>query len=107
MRRHGFPVSIQEAEELLKKFGRCYPTRFGLTPKGLKECERIRAGIRRARGKQTVTSFEIRLMVYDDDKSNYIKPRLQKMPYQNAAAKLSKWHRENKWKTKTSLSSGQ
>src|ERR1700691_3681774 len=41
-RQLGMKVSLSEARQLLRKHGCCYPTRFGLTPKGLRECERIR-----------------------------------------------------------------
>lgn len=95
MRRHDQPISIAEAEQLLKKFGRCYPTAFGLTAKGKKECERIRSALRR-RGAKKISMFEIRLMVYDDDRSNFIKPERQKSPYQNAASKLRKWHHQQR-----------
>lgn len=95
MNRRGMGISIKEAQGLLRRFGPCYPTRFGLTPKGLKECERIRAALRR-RGAKRISPFEIRLMVYEDAKSNYIKPRLQKRPYQNAAEKLRKWQRDRR-----------
>ena len=95
MRKRGCPISIAEAETLLKRFGPCYPLKAGLSPKGLRECERIRSALRRQK-KKRISTFEIRLMVYDDDKSNYIKPKRQKMPYQHAANTLRKWHQEKK-----------
>lgn len=95
MRRHGQPISIAEAECLLQKFGRCYPTAFGLSAKGKRECERIRSALRR-QGVKKINMFEIRLMVYDDDRSNFIKPERQKSPYKNAASKLRKWHQRSK-----------
>ncbi len=95
MRRRGHPIGIAEAEELLKRFGPCYPSKLGLSKKGLRECERIRSALRRQK-KARISMFEIRLMVYDDDKSNYIKPERQKKPYQHSANHLRKWHQEKK-----------
>jgi hypothetical protein len=90
LRRHGMKVGIFEAQQLLKKFGPCYPMRPGLTPEGFKECERLRSVYRRL-GKPYNT-FEIRLMVYED--GFFIKPSRQKTPYRTAAANLRKWHKE-------------
>lgn len=95
MRKRGYPTSIAEAEALLKRFGPCYPTKAGLSKRGLRECERIRSALRRQK-KKRISTFEIRLMVYDDDKSNYIKPRRQKKPYQHSANTLRKYHQEKK-----------
>ncbi len=93
LRRHGIKVSLKEAKELLKEFGRCYPTRFGLTSAGLRECERIRSALRSRPKHRRPSSFEIRIMVYQDSPRGthgrfFIKPSLQPMPYQNAAEKL-------------------
>ncbi len=92
LRRHGIKVGILEAQRLLKKFGPCYPQRPGLTPSGLKECERLRAMYRRS--KRPYSAFEIRLMVYDD--GLFVKPDSQKIPYQAAASNLRKWHKKLK-----------
>lgn len=93
-RRLGTKVSLAEARKLLLKFGPCYPTSFGLTPPGLRECERIRSRLRAAGAKPN--NAEIRLMVYADAKKYFIKPRFQKRPYQSAAEKLREWHRNRK-----------
>jgi hypothetical protein len=99
MRRRGMPVSIVEAQQLLKQFGRCYPSRFGLTTKGLKECERIRARLRmRAKnntfaGRKIQSSFEIRLMVYEqslEDPGLLIPPAEQPVPYQAASRTMTR-----------------
>jgi hypothetical protein len=88
LKSRGIEVSVAEAEELLKQYGRCYPTRFGLTPEGLKECERIRSRMRQ-RGGKVLSSVEIRIMVYED--GHYITPSRQPKPYQKAAARLREW----------------
>lgn len=88
MGRHGLSISLAEAKELLDQYGRCYPTRFGLTPQGLQECERIRGAMRR-RGSKRLTALQIRIMVYED--GNYVKPGVQVVPYQNAAERLRRW----------------
>lgn len=93
-RQLGMHVTVTEAEELLKQYGPCYPSRFGLTPKGLRECERIRSSQRRMKKPVRMTNVEIRVMVYADDKRFFIQPRLQKIPYQAAAARLRKWQAE-------------
>ena len=89
-RRLGMSLPLEEARKLLRRFGPCYPTRFGLTAKGLKEAERIRGRLRANR--QHVPAVEIRMMVYEDQKSFFVKPRLQVMPYQSAARQLRAWH---------------
>jgi hypothetical protein len=86
----GMHITIDEARALLRKYGRCYPTRFGLTPKGLKECERIRSGMRRIKRKMSL--LEIRIMVYED--GYYIKPKNQPIIYKSASERLHHWHRE-------------
>lgn len=101
LRGRGLHIPIAEADDLLKRFGPCYPTRLGLTPAGLRECERIRARLRRIGS--PLEAFEIRMMVYEDgeNKDNvvaeaksdyYIKPAEQKAPYQDAAEHLRQWH---------------
>lgn len=91
-RRLGMKVSIAECREFVKKFGCCYPTQFGLTPDGIKECERIRSRMRAAGRK--VSLIEIRMMVYED--GYYIKPSRQRMPYQCASERLRRWHEARK-----------
>jgi hypothetical protein len=80
-------VSINEAKNLCRKYGPCYPSRFGLTPKGLLECERIRS--RSRRGKKPLKSIEIRMMVYED--GFHKSPSRQRAPYQAAAERLRQW----------------
>ena len=105
-------VSLAEARGLLRKYGRCYPTRFGLTATGIRECERIRSRFRSARrsGKKVTIPrpVEIRMMVYADGRDkpapiecasapNYvIEPRLQRAPYQCASRRLRAWHAEQR-----------
>lgn len=101
MRRKGFPVSLEEAKALLKEFGPCYPTRYGLTPSGLRECERIRSRLRNRKNK--FKPIEIRMMVYAEGPGMYITPSRQKRPYQSAANTLRRWQqsqREKKAKEK-------
>jgi hypothetical protein len=95
LRRKGMQVSLQEAGELLKQFGRCYPTRYGLTAEGLRACERIRSAMRR-RGSKRLLPVQIRMMVYED--GYYIKPSRQRPPYQSSAENLRRWQREQKAK---------
>lgn len=98
MRRHGMPVNIAEAHELLKQYGRCYPSRSGLTKKGLKECERIRSRLRANNKKSTFNrripgSFEIRLMVYEqslEDPGLVIPPTEQPVPYAAASRNFTR-----------------
>lgn len=89
-RRLGICVSITEARRLAKKYGPCYPTRFGLTPAGLRECERIRSRMRAA-GK-SYRLIEIRMMVYED--GHYMKPSRQPIPFRRAAEQLRRWHEQ-------------
>lgn len=111
-RQAGMRVSLAEAKRLLRKYGRCYPTRAGLTPRGLRECERIRSRFRSAqRSGKTVKiprPIDIRMMVYADGREPadpaeaaapdafVIEPRLQAMPYRSASKQLSDWHRRKK-----------
>ena len=98
MRRHGMPVSIEEAHELLRQFGRCYPSRIGLTAKGLRECERIRARLRTNNKKSKFnrripSSFEIRLMVYEqslEEPGLVIPPVEQPVPFQQASKNMTR-----------------
>lgn len=90
LRHRGITVSITEAEEMLDKYGRCYPTRHGLSKEGLREQERIRSAMRRQGRK--MTNFEIRLMIYEDGietPSLLIKPERQPTPYK-ANARIMK-----------------
>lgn len=91
-RQLGMTLPIAEARELARQFGPCYPTRFGLTPGGLHECERIRSRLRRAR--QAIRPIEIRMMVYAD--GHYIKPNRQKTPYRIVAERMRRWHAERR-----------
>lgn len=103
MSRKGMNVSIEEAKELLKKYGRCYPTLYGLTDKGRKECERIRARLRK-RARRVPPSFMIRLMVYEDDDGEYkfvLRPELQPQPYQIAAQRLKNYHERRREELRT------
>lgn len=90
--RRGISVTMGEAHELLATYGRCYPTRYGLTPEGLRECERIRSSQRRRGAKRKLTALEIRLMVYED--GLFIKPSRQPVPYKAAARNMSRWQRQ-------------
>lgn len=92
--RRGIKVSFDEAKALYKQYGRCYPTRFGLTPGGLRECERIRSGQRRLPADKRFSSLEIRMMVYED--GFYIKPRRQPVPYKIAAERLRRYQAQRR-----------
>jgi hypothetical protein len=94
LRRKGIRVSLKEAEELFKKFGRCYPTRAGLTAKGLRECERIRSTLRRGERKLRLRPIDIRIMVYED--GLFIKPSRQPFPFQKSAEKLREWQAQRR-----------
>lgn len=91
-RRLGRKCSLAEAQELLLKYGRCYPTKHGLTPKGLRECERICSAMRRTG--QHMKPVEIRMMVYED--GYFTIPGRQPLPYQKAAKRLRRWHADRK-----------
>jgi hypothetical protein len=86
LKTRGVITTLQEAETLLKRFGNCYPTRFGLTKEGLRECERIRS-LSRKPGAKRLTPIEIRISVYE--KGMFIKPCDQPRAYQKAAQRLS------------------
>lgn len=87
LRSRSIKVTFREAKQLLQQYGPCYPTRFGLTPEGLKECERIRSR-KRLHG-DPVSTIEIRMMVYED--GSFITPERQKRPFQKAAERLRNW----------------
>lgn len=91
-RQAGMSVSLAEAKKLVAHYGMCYPTRFGLTKRGLRECERIRSSMRRL-GKH-LRPVEIRMMVYAD--GHFKQPRTQTQPYARASAQLRRWHRQQK-----------
>lgn len=91
-RRLGMSISIEEARKLANKFGCCYPTRFGLTLGGLRECERIRSRMRICGLKPN--PVEIRMMVYED--GHFQKPSRQRMPYQRSAEQLRNWHEQRR-----------
>jgi len=82
-------LSLKECKELLERFGRCYPSRYGLTDKGLKECARIRSRLRKPGAKQRFSSLQIRMMVYED--GYYISPSRQPHPYESAAENMRNW----------------
>jgi len=96
LNRHGMSVSLAEAKILFAQFGRCYPSRFGLTPDGLRECERIRSAFRRGKHKLRFSALDIRIMVYED--GLFIKPHLQPVPYRIASARLRQWHQQQREK---------
>ena len=91
LNRHGHRVTLKEAEALFERFGCCYPTRFGLTPTGLRECERIRSRMRKNKNRLRLSALDIRIMVYED--GLFITPKKQRQPYQAAAKRLRDWHR--------------
>jgi hypothetical protein len=105
-RRLGMKVTLSEAKELVRKYGCCYPTVFGLTPAGRKECERIRSRTRY--GKHPMRAIEIRMLVYEDGVEErrradgftwtqfVIPPAEQKQPYQRAARQLREWQQSRK-----------
>jgi hypothetical protein len=88
--RRGGDISLQEARELLERFGRCYPSRFGLTPEGLQQVERLRKKPIHNR----LTMTELRIMAYED--GLFIAPERQPIPYQSAAEKLRRWQRDQR-----------
>lgn len=106
LRKRSEFVTIDEARELLTLYGPCYPTRYGLTPRGLARCEQIRSRLRNKTAKRNgsfgyrmLSSFEIRVMVYeesDEEPSLIIPPDQQTRPYQKAAERLRQWHQVNR-----------
>jgi hypothetical protein len=98
MKRKGINITTSEAEDLLQTYGKNYPTQHGLSELGRKECERIRASMRR-RGRKVLSSFQIRLMVYEDgleDRKLLKSPHRQKTIYKKASEKLKKYWVEKK-----------
>jgi hypothetical protein len=106
MAARDYNITITEARELLAKFGRCYPTRYGLTKSGLLECERIRSRlrVRNVDARRRQTAFEIRLMVYEESvatdggynpprRNLVIPPDQQPIPYESRAENLRRYHR--------------
>jgi hypothetical protein len=91
-RRLGEHISLAEARALLSKYGPCYPTQMGLTPRGRRECERIRARLRRVEDKPCL--IDIRMMVYAE--GMHIKPQKQPIPFLHAAERLRRYHAERK-----------
>lgn len=85
-------VSTPEAENLLERFGPCYPSQFGLTEEGRKRAERLRSTMRREG--TPYKTVELRMLVYEE--GWYIPPNKQPLPYQNAAEKLRKVQRERR-----------
>lgn len=102
LRTRGEFVTIAEARELLEKYGRCYPTRFGLTSKGLDRCEQIRSRLRaRASksGRRVLSSYQIRIMVYEESEEEpglVLAPLEQPVPYEKAAERLRQYHRNQR-----------
>lgn len=94
LRRKGVYVDIREAKRLLETYGPCYPTRHGLTPNGLRECERIRSRLRQRRGSRPLRSFDIRLMVYED--GLFIPPAQQTRPYQKQSEQMRTWQAQRR-----------
>lgn len=90
-------ITLDEAKELLERFGPCYPTPQGLTKAGLRECERIRSRlrVRNVDRRRRQTSVEIRMMVYEEDKRFVIPPDQQEMPYKSRSERM-KQHFRNK-----------
>lgn len=97
MNKRGMDITIAEAKELLEKYGRCYPGIAGLTETGRRECERIRSRLRK-RGGRVLSSFKIRLMVYEDGAENdfVIPPALQPIPYEKQAERGRQWQRNRR-----------
>lgn len=101
-RSRGELLTIEECRELLAKYGRCYPTRFGLTAKGKAECERIRSRLRakaKKTGRRVLSIYEIRLMVYEqseDEPGLIIPPDEQPQPYQASAERMRKLRRKDR-----------
>lgn len=93
----GVNISIHEAREYLAQYGRCYPTRFGLTPRGLAECERIRSRLRSRNvdRRRRQSAFEIRLMVYEEGGIFVIQPDQQPIPYAAAAERMRNYQRQS------------
>lgn len=91
LRRKGIKVSLAEANRRYRKFGICYPTRFGLTARAERECERIRSAERKLPKHHRHLNVEIRMMMYED--GHFKRPSRQKPPYQVAARRLSAWQR--------------
>lgn len=102
LRNRDIRVSIDEARQLLEKYGRCYPSRFGLTAAGIRECERIRSRLRYRHsrsGRRMPSGFDIRIMVYEqseDEPGLIIRPELQPVPYQTASKNLKRMHENRK-----------
>jgi hypothetical protein len=127
LHRAGIQVSLREARSLLRQYGRCYPTSFGLTEKGKRECERIRSRFKNARYSARKRGMkeppvprpiEIRMMVYADGRDRpdpreghdtpdafVIPPRLQPVPFRVASKRLKEWHRNQKRKAARSQAS--
>ncbi len=102
MNRRGHGITLAEAKDLLEQYGRCYPSRIGLTRAGLKRCEAVRSRLRHRTaqtGRRMLSAFEIRLMVYEEsleDKGLVIPPDLQPVPYKKASNRLKQWHRNQR-----------
>ena len=99
-RRLGITVPLTEAKRMLATYGPMYPLRCGLTPRGLRECERIRARLRHAN--LPVNVAEIRMIVYDEPGFRK-KPQCQKPTRQMlvAAERLRQWHAKRRTANET------
>lgn len=93
-RQLGLKISTAEAEALLRKFGPCYPSKYGLTPEGLRAVERLRSTMRRNHKEYKVV--ELRVIVYEQ--GLFIAPDQQTPPYQHAARTLSNLQRTKRQK---------
>lgn len=102
LRKRGHLITMAEARDLLDKFGRCYPTKYGLTIRGQKACERMRSRLRSRQvdRRRRQSPFEIRMMVYEEGLekgSGYlVAPDQQPEPYQYARENLRQWHRNQR-----------
>lgn len=94
MQRRGIECTLSEAQRFLERFGPCYPSRYGLTAAGQRECERIRATMRRRGSALKLRNIDIRMMVYED--GLFIAPELQPKPYQKAAERLRELKRSQR-----------
>lgn len=98
MNRRGMNSIIEQAEEFLKLYGRCYPSRLGLSKAGLRRFEQIRSRLRQRKAKK-FDSFEIRLMIYEEseeEKSLIIPPIQQQVPFKVASERFKQWHRNQR-----------
>ena len=67
LRRGGFKVTLEEARQLLKRFGPCYPLVAGLSTAGKRELLRIQK--RLGRSGNSLPGIQVRMMIYEDDEA--------------------------------------